>query len=66
MTQITIHNVDDHVLQGLKQIAWQHGVSFDESLRQLLNNAVEEAHLRFSAYHDEPYDVAAELSANTD
>jgi len=66
MTQITIRNVDDHVLQGLKQIAWQHGVPFDESLRQLLNNAVEEAHLRFSAYHHDSYDVAAEIPANTD
>jgi plasmid stability protein len=66
MTQITIHNVDDHVLQGLKQIAWQHGVPFDESLRQLLSNAVDEAHLRFSTYHQDASDVASRVSATPD
>ncbi len=40
MNQVTIPNVDDHIVQGLKQIAWQRGVPFDESLRRLLSDAV--------------------------
>jgi hypothetical protein len=40
MNQVTISNVDDHIVQGLKQITWRHGVPFDESLRRLLSDAV--------------------------
>jgi plasmid stability protein len=40
MSHITIPNVDDHTVQGLKQMAWQNGVSLDESLRRLLRDAV--------------------------
>ena len=40
MSQITISNLDDHILQGLKQIAWQNGLPFDESLRRLLSETV--------------------------
>ncbi len=44
MSQVTIPNVDDHIVQGLKQIAWRRGVPFDESLRRLLSDAVMESH----------------------
>ncbi len=40
MSQITISNIDDRILQGLKQIAWQSGLPFDESLRRLLSDTV--------------------------
>jgi len=49
MNQVTISNVDDHIVQGLKQIAWRRGVPFDESLRRLLSDAVEEGHGRIQA-----------------
>nr|TFG53897.1 MAG: hypothetical protein E4H34_03175 [Hyphomicrobiales bacterium] len=42
MNQVTISNVDDHIVRGLKQIAWRRGVPFDESLRRLLSDAVEQ------------------------
>ena len=66
MTQITIQNVDDHVVQGLKQIAWHHGVPFDESLRRLLNDAVEEAHMRFSAQRPISKGIAEKMPLETD
>jgi plasmid stability protein len=49
MNQVTISNVDDHIVQGLKQIAWRHGVPFDESLRRLLSDAVEQSPGRIKA-----------------
>jgi plasmid stability protein len=36
---VNIPNVDDAVVQRLKQLAWQEGVSFDDSLRRLLTEA---------------------------
>lgn len=42
MTQITIPNIDEGTLQGLKQLAWRRGLPLQESLRQLLQDAVEE------------------------
>ena len=51
MNQLTIPNVDDHIVQGLKQIAWWRGVPFDESLRRLLSDAVEESHGHFRRQH---------------
>jgi len=39
MSQITISNLDDRTMQGLKQIAWQKGLSFHESLRCLLRDS---------------------------
>jgi plasmid stability protein len=42
MTQITIPNLDEHTLQGLKQLAWRRGLPLEESLRRLLHDAVQE------------------------
>ena len=39
MNQITIRNLDDAVVQRLKQLAWQEGVPLEESLRRLLVDA---------------------------
>lgn len=36
---VNIPNVDDAVVQKLKQLAWQEGVGFDDSLRRLLTEA---------------------------
>jgi hypothetical protein len=38
MSQIIISNLDDRTMQSLKQIAWQKGLSFQESLRCLLRD----------------------------
>jgi plasmid stability protein len=48
MNQITIRNLDDAVVQRLKQLAWQEGVPLEESLRRLLVGAtlVDAARLR--------------------
>lgn len=42
MTQITIPNIDEHTLQGLKQLAWRRGLPLQESLLRLLQDAVDE------------------------
>ena len=42
MTQITIPNIDEQTLQGLKQLAWRRGLPLQESIRQILEEAVEE------------------------
>ena len=39
MNQITIPNLDDRVVQRLKQMAWQEGLPLEESLRRLLVDA---------------------------
>jgi plasmid stability protein len=48
MNQITIRNLDDAVVQRLKQLAWQEGVPLEESLRRLLVDAtlVDATHAR--------------------
>lgn len=40
MNTLTIPNVDDAVLQRLKQRAWQCGLPLEESLRRLLAETV--------------------------
>ena len=42
MNQITIPNIDERTLQGLKQLAWRRGLPLDESIRRLLADAIEE------------------------
>lgn len=42
MTQVTIPNVDERIVQGLKRIAWRRGEKLDESLRRVLTDAVEQ------------------------
>ena len=39
MNDITIPNLDDAILQRLKQRAWQSGLPLEESLRRLLMDA---------------------------
>lgn len=66
MNQITIENVDDHIVQGLKQIAWRRGVPFDESIRRLLSDAVEGADGRFRPHHLHAAGIEARLPVETD
>jgi plasmid stability protein len=40
MNQIVIRNLDDEILQGLKQIAWQDGRTPAEMAQRLLIDAV--------------------------
>jgi plasmid stability protein len=40
MNQIIIRNLDDMVVQRLKQLAWQDGKRFEEMARYLLIEAV--------------------------
>ena len=40
MNQIIIRNLDDIIIQRLKQLAWQEGRSFDDMARRLLVEAV--------------------------
>ena len=40
MNQIVIRNLDDIIIQRLKQLAWQDGRSFDDMARRLLVEAV--------------------------
>ena len=40
MNQIVIRNLDDIIIQRLKQLAWQEGKSFDDMARRLLVEAV--------------------------
>ena len=40
MNQIVIRNLDDIIVQRLKQLAWQDGRSFDDMARRLLVEAV--------------------------
>ena len=39
MHQITIRNLDDAVVQRLKQLAWEDGLPLEETLRRLLADA---------------------------
>jgi plasmid stability protein len=41
MNQIVIRNLDDIIIQRLKQLAWQDGRSFDDMARRLLVEAVQ-------------------------
>ena len=70
MNQLTIPNVDDNIVQGLKQIAWRRGVPFDESLRRLLSDAVEESHGHFRRQHvpavEHAVGIAAKIPVETD
>ena len=66
MNQVTIPNVDDHVVQGLKQIAWRRGVPFDESLRRLLSDAVEESHRHVRHQHVHAVGIATKIPLETD
>ena len=43
---ITIPNVDDAIIQRLKQLAWQEGISFEDSLRRLLAEAAYQRNAR--------------------
>ena len=40
MNQIVIRNLDNEIIQRLKQLAWQDGRPFDELARRLLIEAV--------------------------
>ena len=40
MNQIVIRNLDDEIVQRLKQLAWQDGRPFDDMARRLLIEAV--------------------------
>ena len=40
MTPITIQNLDDTVVQRLRQKAWQDGVPLEEAIKRLLCEAV--------------------------
>jgi plasmid stability protein len=40
MNQILIRNLDDEIVQRLKQIAWQEGRPPEEMARQLLVDAI--------------------------
>jgi plasmid stability protein len=66
MNQVTIRNVDDHIVQGLKQIAWRRGVPFDESLRRLLSDAVEESHGKIRRQHAHAAGIATKIPFETD
>ena len=43
---VTIPNVDDKIIQRLKQSAWQDGISFEDSLRRLLAEAAYQGNAR--------------------
>ena len=66
MCQVTISNVDDHIVQGLKQIAWQRGLPFDESLRRLLNDTVEKSPMLRSKVHCHTVGIPARIPVATD
>ncbi len=66
MSQVTIPNVDDHIVQGLKQIAWRRGVPFDESLRRLLSDAVQESHGQIRPGHILAGGIPSALPIDTD
>jgi len=42
MSQITILNIDESTVQELKQLAWRHGLPLDQSIKRLLEDAIEE------------------------
>ncbi len=57
MNQITIRNLDDAVVQRLRQLAWQEGVPLEESLRRLLVDATRaRQRYRVKEIHAEPTD----------
>jgi plasmid stability protein len=51
MNQITIPNLDDRVVQRLKQMAWQEGLPLEESLRRLLVDAALAPHAEHKTAH---------------
>jgi plasmid stability protein len=40
MAQIVVRNIEDGVMQGLKELAQRHGVSAEEEVRRLIAGAV--------------------------
>jgi plasmid stability protein len=56
MNQIVIRNLDDEILQRLKQLAWQDGMPPEEMARGLLIDAVRSRAARRSAAVLEPHD----------
>jgi len=49
MHQITIRNLDDAVVQRLKQLAWENGLPLEETLRRLLADASYRNHREYLA-----------------
>ena len=56
MNQIVIRNLDDEILQRLKQLAWQDGRPPEEMARGLLIEAVRSRAARRSTAVLEPHD----------
>jgi len=56
MNQIVIRNLDDEILQRLKQIAWQDGRPFEDMARRLLVEAVRSRASRLRMAHLELHD----------
>jgi plasmid stability protein len=56
MNQIVIRNLDDEILQRLKQLAWQDGRRPEEMARGLLTEAVRSRAARRSTTVLEPHD----------
>ena len=65
MAELTIPNLDESVIQRLKQIAWREGLPFEESVRRLLVRAASAktmSHARISPARHEPLDCAGSLN----
>ena len=63
MNQIMISNIDEQILQGLKQAAWRRGMPLDACIRQLLTEAVEEDLGRWRAVNIRCREKASGVSA---
>jgi plasmid stability protein len=57
MNQIVIRNLDDEILQRLKQIAWQEGRPPEEMARQLLIDAVRTRSARRTLHDTEAHHI---------
>jgi plasmid stability protein len=56
MNQILIRNLEDEIIQRLKQIAWQEGRPPDEMARNLLVDAIRARSARRMVHHFETHD----------
>lgn len=51
MAQIVVRNLDEHVMQGLKALAAQPGISAEQAVRSLIADAVDTEARRQSFRH---------------
>jgi plasmid stability protein len=57
MNQILIRNLEDEIVQRLKQIAWQEGRPPEEMARNLLVEAVRTRSARRTVHELEPHHI---------